>query len=276
MSAVAVRVLLVEDNPSDAVLVRAILSTVEPELACSLEQVGLLDDAVRRLAEGGIDLVLLDLNLPDSRGVSTVRQVVEADPRVSVVVLTGVDDEATELRAMAENADDYLVKMLLDKRQLLRALERARRSNKADGPRTWVTRHGVTDKPWTPSVLLAGCDFEALWSMNLMLRSDGYQTGITSDLASFANRAVKPEVVVLSLGADFREAGALVDGAMRLGCPSVAVLPAACLDSAPFLKRLGVRTVLSSPVRSGDLSDVVERAMGSAHVGTPVEHARTV
>ena len=119
--------LLVEDNPLDAALVRAHLPNVEPALACNVEQVDRLEDAVRRLTEGGIDLVLLDLNLPDSRGVSTVISVVEANPNVSVVVLTGVDNEETELQAIAANADDYLVKMVLDKRQLQRALQRARR-----------------------------------------------------------------------------------------------------------------------------------------------------
>jgi len=67
-SSAAVRVLLVEDNPSDAVLVRAILSNVGPELACSLDQVDRVCDAERRLAEGGIDLVLLDLDLQTVAG----------------------------------------------------------------------------------------------------------------------------------------------------------------------------------------------------------------
>ena len=106
-----------------------------------------VDDAVRRLTEGGIDLVLLDLNLPDSRGLSTVTRVVEANPRVSVVVLTGVDDEETELQAIAASADDYLVKMVLDKRQLQRALQASaavpdERSAECDG-RAGFARHRV-------------------------------------------------------------------------------------------------------------------------------------
>lgn len=262
-SAAAIRVLLVEDSPLDAVLVRAILSNVGPELACSLEHVDRLDAAVDRLAEGGIDLVLLDLNLPDSHGVSTVRRIVEADPHVSVVVLTGVDDEKTELQAMAEKADDYLVKVLLDKRQLQRALERARRPSAADGLQPKLRQHGVTDTPGIPSVLIAGCDLEALWPLNLILRSDGYQTGVTSDLASFASRPTKPDVLILNLDADFKRAGTLIDHALRIGCPTVSVVPAACLDSTQFLKRMGAQTVLSSPVCSSDLLDAVERTSGS-------------
>ena len=263
MSTAAVRVLLVEDNPLDAALVRVILSNVGSGLAYSLEHVDRPDAAVRRLAEGGIDLVLLDLNLPDSQGVSTVRRVVEADPHVSVVVLTGVDDDEIELRAMAENADDYLVKMLLYKRQLQRALERARRPSAGSSTRS--RRHGARDTPETPSVLISGSDGDALWSINLILRLDGYETGITSDLASFGSRPMRPDVVILNLDADFTEAVTLIDHALRIGCPIVSVVPAACLDSVQFLKRIGAQTVLAGPVSSSDLLDAVVRATESLH-----------
>ena len=273
MSLTPVRVLLVEDNPLDAALVRAHLSNVGSDLASTVEQVDRLDDAIGRLTEGGIDLVLLDLNLPDSRGVSTVMRVIESSPNVSVVVLTGVDDEETELRAMAANADDYLVKMVLDKRQLQRALQRARRSKTGGAPNE-LTQPVLTGAGGSPSVLIAGCDTEALWSLNLMLRSDGYQTGVTSNLTSFIEQGGTPDVVVLSLGIDFEEAGQLISAAQRLACPTVAVLPGACRESQPLIQRMGLQTVLATPIHSGDLSGAIESAIESLKPNALVDQAQ--
>ena len=96
-----------------------------------------------------------------------------------------------------------------------------------------------------------------------MLRSDGYQTGVTSNLAAFTGRSVTPDVVVLSLGTDFGEAGQLIGYAQDIGCPIVAVIPAAYRDSVDFYQRIGVQTTLACPVCSSDLSGAIERAVGA-------------
>jgi serine phosphatase RsbU (regulator of sigma subunit)/CheY-like chemotaxis protein len=118
------RVLLVEDDPTDAELAQDRLADRRgPGFRVVHEK--RVADALARLAAGGIDVVLLDLDLPDSRGLSTCERVVAAHPDVPVVVLTGLDDEMTGLRAVKRGAQDFLSKERLDAESLLRALRYA-------------------------------------------------------------------------------------------------------------------------------------------------------
>jgi len=125
------RVLLVEDNSGDARLIREYIREAETDPASfTVECSGRLAAAISRLAEGGIDLVLLDLTLPDSQGLGTFQMLHAAAPGVPVIVLTGLNDESLALQAVHEGAQDYLMKGQGDGRLLVRAmryaLERAR------------------------------------------------------------------------------------------------------------------------------------------------------
>jgi two-component sensor histidine kinase len=124
MSTEPLRILLVEDNPGDVRLLREMLSTERPG---SFEIVNLprLGLALNHLAKGGVDIVLLDLGLPDENGLETVRRVRKLAPDVPLVVLTGRDDDATIAEAMLEGAQDYLVKGQIENRALPRALKYA-------------------------------------------------------------------------------------------------------------------------------------------------------
>ena len=104
-----ISVLLVEDNPADIYLVQRILAET-PDFPASVEAVGRLSTAIDRLRQNGVDLVLLDLSLPDSSGLETFRQLADGIPVVPVVVLSGYDDERTALEAVRVGAQDYLVK----------------------------------------------------------------------------------------------------------------------------------------------------------------------
>ena len=73
---------------------------VEDDLARGLEL----------LKKGNVEVLLLDLGLPDSSGVDTVKQAYKVEPDVPIVVLTGLDDEETGLKAIKAGADDYLTK----------------------------------------------------------------------------------------------------------------------------------------------------------------------
>ena len=84
-----------------------------------------MKEAERHLAEREVDLILLDLGLPDAEGVTAVRRVRTAAPRVPLVVLTGRDDESLAALALQEGAQDYLIKGQIDSRGLLRALRYA-------------------------------------------------------------------------------------------------------------------------------------------------------
>src|SRR5580698_4331020 len=102
------RVLLIEDNPGDADLVRLRLVESQPDV--KVDCVARLADALVSLDREAPTLVLLDLNLPDSRGSETVRRVREKVPNVPVVVLSGQDDESLALKAVHQGVQDYLGK----------------------------------------------------------------------------------------------------------------------------------------------------------------------
>src|SRR5436309_375229 len=95
--------LVVEDNPADALLVRKALSEAGPH-SFRMEHTTRLDAAAKRLAEKGVDVILLDLSLPDEQGLETLRRVQAAAPSLPIVVLTGMDDEAIALEAVRSGA----------------------------------------------------------------------------------------------------------------------------------------------------------------------------
>jgi len=116
-------VLLIEDNPGDADLVR--LRLVEGEPQVRVDCVSRLSDALESLSRETPSLVLLDLNLPDSKGAETFRKVMEMAPNVPVVVLSGQDDEALAVKAVHQGVQDYLVKGDVSSKQLERAMRYA-------------------------------------------------------------------------------------------------------------------------------------------------------
>src|ERR1039458_9785100 len=113
-------VLLVEDNPGDADLVR--LRMVESKSEVQVNCVSRLSDALACLDAETPALVLLDLDLPDSRGAETFRRILRKAPNVPVVILSGRDDEALAIKAVHMGVQDYLVKGDITSQQLERAL----------------------------------------------------------------------------------------------------------------------------------------------------------
>ena len=104
-----VEVLLVEDNPGDARLVEILLGEVSAS-SFEVTAVETLEGAMDCLDDRGFDVVLLDLSLPDSKGLGTVERVRERTSAIPIVVLSGRDDEETALRSLESGAEDYLVK----------------------------------------------------------------------------------------------------------------------------------------------------------------------
>src|SRR5580658_3073531 len=119
-----VQVLLVEDNAGDA---RLLHEMFRKEKAGSFVLTHLLrmGEAVAHLEKGGVDILLLDMGLPDGHGLDTVRRAHVAAPHVPVIVLTGLDDEALAAQAMKAGAQDYLIKGQIESRALPRALRHA-------------------------------------------------------------------------------------------------------------------------------------------------------
>lgn len=103
------KVLLVEPDFEEPSEVQEMISRL-PEGEIQLETADQLASALERLSQGGVELVLLDLTLPDSQGIVTFERTYAFAPDVPVVVLTGVDDEEVGLSTVKGGAQDYLVK----------------------------------------------------------------------------------------------------------------------------------------------------------------------
>ena len=118
------RILLVEDNPGDADLIQEMLPAGE-DSEFSVHCVTRLADAVSHLREGEADLALLDLDLPDSNGIETVRIARQAAPRLPIVVLTGNQDEQVGIAAVQGGAQDFLIKGQTQRNHLARVIRYA-------------------------------------------------------------------------------------------------------------------------------------------------------
>lgn len=116
--------LLVEDDSGDALLVEEMLT--DSELDAPLTWCKTMAEARRFLLGCRTPVcVLLDLHLPDVNGLDAVRQLVESAPDAAVIVLTGLDESETGLSAVAQGAQDYLVKGRIDPEVLGRAVRYA-------------------------------------------------------------------------------------------------------------------------------------------------------
>jgi signal transduction histidine kinase len=117
------RVLVVEDDSAFASFLATALSGSRE--AASLRTASDLAEARQQLLDGAVDAVLLDLTLPDSQGLATLRAVLAASPDVAVVVLTGLDDADVARSALELGAQDWLVKGDFDATAIERALRYA-------------------------------------------------------------------------------------------------------------------------------------------------------
>jgi len=122
------RVLLIEDDPGDAYLVGELLD--EAEAPIELRTATSIGEALSGL--DGTDCVLLDLGLPDATGLDGLRQLLHAGSGVAVCVLTGLADEHLGIAAVAEGAQDYLIKGKVDGILLSRAIQYAVERRRAD------------------------------------------------------------------------------------------------------------------------------------------------
>jgi PAS domain S-box-containing protein len=126
-----VRILLVEDNPGDVRLIAELLSDYREQFLL-VAQVTRLAEAEEAVEKAGVDLVLLDLSLPDSQGFETFSRLLSHGRNLPILVLSGVDDESLALRMVHAGAQDYLVKGQFDAALLGRAMRYAIERNSAE------------------------------------------------------------------------------------------------------------------------------------------------
>ncbi len=124
MSSAPIKVLLVEDDLGDADLICELLEFVD-STSFQVTQSRRLQEALQYLGKEPFDLVLLDLSLPDSHGLTTVSQVSAQAPKVPIVVLSGLEDESAAIEAVQKGAQDYLVKGQVESDLLVRAIRYA-------------------------------------------------------------------------------------------------------------------------------------------------------
>ncbi|MBI5631242.1 MAG: response regulator [Elusimicrobia bacterium] len=263
-----IHLLIIEDNPGDADLIRTALSEM-PKNAFSLECVDKLSRGLDRLAQGGIDVVLLDLSLPDSRGLETLDKLRSQINAVPIVVMTGLDDHETALAAVHKGAQDYLIKGRVTPDNLARSLSYAIERKALDRLRE-DSLHDINHELRTPLTCLYGSllvlkentrgilNPEQLLLLGMASKNADHLVKMTNDLAELLRTKtdklmINPERVLL---AD------IIDETIKFFTLSGSVKHIAlCADIAP-----GVPPARADPVR---FRQVLINLIGNALKFTP-------
>ncbi len=105
-----INLLLVEDDPSDCHFLKQALSDCSKIMNFDVETTQNLSETLERLNSTDFDIILMDMELPDSSGIDTVEKIYSKSPRTPVLVITEPLDEETAIEAIKKGADDYLIK----------------------------------------------------------------------------------------------------------------------------------------------------------------------
>jgi two-component system cell cycle response regulator len=124
MNTSSCRALLVEDNQDHANILIGFLSQIE-SISLDIEIAARFDEAINRIEDGNFDIILLDLMLPDSKGIKTFYKLHEQIPEVPIVVITALNNQELGTEAVRMGAQDYLVKGNIDSAMLSRTIQYA-------------------------------------------------------------------------------------------------------------------------------------------------------
>lgn len=137
-----IKILLIEDNPGDARLIKEYLSDVK-NATFDLHMADRLGAGIEILEDGIVDVVLLDLKLPDSEGLDSLDKIFTVAPYVPIVVLTGTNDENTAIKAVKMGAQDYLVKDKVESDLLIRSIRYAIERKRAEEEHQKLLEHRI-------------------------------------------------------------------------------------------------------------------------------------
>ena len=187
------RILLVEDNQGDAELVREFFSGEDRFIISHVEK---LSEAQKYLTENKVDIILLDLGLPDSKGLDTINSMKKYSCDIPVVVLTGNDDETIGLKAVKNGAQDFVLKGIYAEKMLKRIICYA------------VERHEIVSKlheseqqfrtlsEFSPYAIMIYCDNKWVYANKMAETITGYT--IAEILKSEVLDFVHPEYLDLT------------------------------------------------------------------------------
>ncbi len=125
-------ILLIEDDPTYARLLRTCLDRHASGFRFQLEVATTLAAGLARIAAGGIDLILSDLGLPDSQELETLKRLQKRAVGIPIIVLSGVDDPALEMQAIHLGAEEYLVKGEVERKLIVRSIRYALERRRVD------------------------------------------------------------------------------------------------------------------------------------------------
>ncbi len=287
-----IRVLLVEDNPDDVTLVRLALG--KSIGGFDVESVGRLDAARARVRASGIDLVLLDLSLPDRSGLEAFADLHAEVPETPVIVMAGSDDEGLAIRAVQDGAKDYLLKGSIDADGLRRAIryavehdrmrQRIRELATVDELTGLLNVRGFTPlaehhlrlarRTGQPVTLL----FVDLDNMNAVNEAFGRAEGsrLLVDTATVLRQAVRESDVLARTGGD--EFSILLTGSDPAAAATVltrlveAIATHNARSGRPYQLSLSVGAETYDPERPCTLDELIRRAsqrMREARAGKP-------
>jgi signal transduction histidine kinase/PleD family two-component response regulator len=157
-----IKILVLEDNPGDIRLIREMLKE-SGSSRYIITEVGRLDQGLKRLGMEVFDIVLLDLNLPDSQGLDTFIQVHAQAPDLPVVVMSGLADEALAIESLQKGAQEYLVKGRVEGNLLTRSVRYAIERKKVEKAlQESEQRARILVESITDGVIMVNQDFEVL------------------------------------------------------------------------------------------------------------------
>ncbi len=132
-----IRVLLIEDNPGDVLLIRNYVEQQE-DVQFDFTITEKLSEGIAKIETEDFHIILLDLSLPDGKGIDTFVRLHYRVKDIPIVVLTGTDDEKVAMAAVSKGAQDYLVKDQLSATMLVRAMRYAIERARAEEKRRWL------------------------------------------------------------------------------------------------------------------------------------------
>jgi len=256
-------ILLVEDNPADA---RLIELTFQGRYASNvtLRQAQTLAQALQLLDEPGpLDLVLLDLTLPDSESLDTLKAIEHKAPDIAVVVLSGHSDEELALAAVREGAQDYLVKGRIDPDTLNRSVRYAIERKRVQRDRDQVTRALAESEERLRLVTEASTD--GIWDWDMVTGGVVWSDRMHELLRTPKGKPITPNFKELLLvhPDDRDQVWALMEQHVEQGVPYIIELRLLRGDGTYGYFHVSGKTVRDAsgvPIRmAGSISDITER-----------------